>query len=74
VIELAHRESGGTRIALLWCREDATLVVSVVGVGADDSFELPAAESSALDVFYHPYAYAALHEAAGRHDRGEHDE
>lgn len=74
MIELAHRESGGTRIALLWCREDARLVVSVVGLGADDSFELPAADSSALDVFYHPYAYAALREAAGRNDRGEHDE
>jgi hypothetical protein len=74
VIELAHRESGGTRIAFLWCREDATPVVSVVAVSADDSFQLPAAESSALDAFYHPYAYAALREAAGSHDRGEHDE
>jgi hypothetical protein len=59
VIELAHRESGGTHVALLWSREDARLTVSVVGAGEDDSFELDAAESSALDVFYHPYAYAS---------------
>ena len=59
VIELAHRESGGTHIALLWSKEDATLTVSVVG-----SFELEAAEATALDVFYHPYAYAALRGAA----------
>jgi hypothetical protein len=60
VIELAHRESGGTHIALLWSKERATLTVSVVGACPADSFELEAAESSALDVFYHPYAYAAL--------------
>jgi hypothetical protein len=58
-IELAHRESGGTQVALLWSREDARLTVSVVGAGEDDSFELDAAGSSALDVFYHPFAYAA---------------
>jgi hypothetical protein len=74
VIELAHRESGATQIALLWSREDATLVVSVVGSSGDDSFELQAAESTALDVFYHPYAYAALREAAGPYDREERDE
>ena len=60
MIELAHRESGGTQIALLWSKEKATLTVSVVGACAADSFELEAAEASALDVFYHPYAYAAL--------------
>lgn len=64
VIELAHRESGGTHIALLWSKEDATLTVSVVGSSPDDSFELEAAEATALDVFYHPYAYAALRGAA----------
>ena len=65
-IELAHREAGGTHVALLWSREDARLTVSVVGAGQDDSFELDAADASALDVFYHPYAYAARREAAGR--------
>jgi hypothetical protein len=59
-IELAHRESGGTHVALLWSREDARLTVSVVGAGEADSFELDAAKSSALDVFY---AYAARREA-----------
>jgi hypothetical protein len=59
MVELAHRESGGTHVVLLWCREDARLTVSVVGAGEDESFELDAAKTSALDVFYHPYAYAA---------------
>ena len=67
MIELAHRESGGTHIVLLWSKEKAKLTVSVVGLGEADSFELEATQSSALDVFYHPYAYAAL-------DRKEDDE
>lgn len=77
MIELAHREAGGTHVALLWSREDARLTVSVVGTGQDDSFELDAAESSALDVFYHPYAYAARREAASHsleHEGRENDE
>jgi hypothetical protein len=78
VIELAHRESGSMQIALLWSKEDATLTVSVVGCCEADSFELEAGESSALDVFYHPYAYAALREAGGhrpeRRDRRGDDE
>jgi hypothetical protein len=64
MIELAHRESGSTHIALLWSKEDATLTVSVVGSSPDDSFELEVPEATALDVFYHPYAYAALRRAA----------
>jgi hypothetical protein len=75
MIELLHREAGGTHVALLWSREDARLTVSVVGAGQDDSFELDAAESSALDVFYHPYAYAARREAGcqtiDRNGRGD---
>ena len=74
-IELAHRESGGTHVALLWSREDDRLTVSVVGAGETDSFELDAGESSALDVFYHPYAYAARREAGcqtiDRNGRGD---
>ena len=59
MIELARRQSGSTHIALMWSKEDATLTVSVVASCPEDSFELEAAETSALDVFYHPYAYAA---------------
>jgi hypothetical protein len=68
MVELAHRESGGTHVALLWSREDARLKVSVVGVGDDDSFEVDAPDESALEVFYHPYAYAAQRD--GRPDGG----
>ena len=58
-IELAYRENGGIRVALLWSRDDAKLKVTVFDAATDDTFELEAVENKALDVFYHPYAYAA---------------
>ncbi len=63
MIELAHRQSGSLHVALFWSKEDATLKVEVVDVCTDDMFELEATESSALDVFYHPYAYEAIRRA-----------
>ena len=60
MVELLHRECGGTRVALLWSREDERLTVTVAGSSDADRFELEAAESTALDVFYHPYAYASF--------------
>jgi hypothetical protein len=58
--ELAQRESDGVAVTLLWSRETDVLAVSVVDVHGG-SFELVLADSERpLDVFYHPYAYAAL--------------
>lgn len=57
--ELAHRASNGIEVHLLWDRIDDTLVVSV----SDDlgeSFELRVDPGEALDVFHHPFAYAAF--------------
>ena len=61
MIELAYRESGTVHVTLLWSKEDSRLTVSVADSCADDLFEVEAAQGAALDVFYHPYAYAALH-------------
>jgi hypothetical protein len=63
MIELAHRQSGSLHVGLFWCKADATLKVEVVDVCTDDAFELEATEASALDVFYHPYAYEAIRRA-----------
>jgi hypothetical protein len=58
--ELAQRESDGVAVTLLWSRETDVLAVSVVDVRGG-SFELVlAGNERPLDVFYHPYAYAAL--------------
>jgi hypothetical protein len=57
--ELAYRSSNGIDVFLLWCPADDGLAVVVIDENAD-SFELVVAASEALDVFEHPYAYAAF--------------
>jgi hypothetical protein len=59
-IELAYRESGSIAVALLWCKETDALTVCVEDHSIHENFELVGVGPSALDAFYHPYAYAAL--------------
>ena len=59
--ELAVRSSDGLEIALLWYPADDRVVVSVYDTRSGDLFEVPAPRERALEVFYHPYAYAAQH-------------
>jgi hypothetical protein len=58
--ELDHRTADGVEVALLWhvSRDFVSVVVSDTRVG--ETFELVLDErDDALDVFHHPYAYAA---------------
>jgi hypothetical protein len=57
--ELAFRTNDGVAVALLWNRRSNALKVTVDDSRTGDSFELEAPADCALDVFYHPYAYAA---------------
>ena len=66
--ELAYRWSNGIDVFLLWSPIDDSLAVVVIDEVAD-SFELVVSADEALDVFEHPYAYAArrgltFHDAA----------
>jgi len=58
--ELAYRANDGLEVSLRWSKSDGTLVVLVVDSKAGDSFELAVESAKALDVFNHPYAYAAV--------------
>jgi len=58
--ELAYRAGDGIVVSLLWSREDDRLTVAVFDSHADEGFELTAEPTNALDVFYHPFAYAAF--------------
>ena len=58
--ELAYRENDGVAVALLWHSRTNALSVSVVDRRTEDAFELPVDAKDALDVFEHPYAYAAF--------------
>jgi hypothetical protein len=58
--ELAHRTSDGVEIVLFWHRISNELTVSVSDQRSGSYFELTAEPDYALDVFNHPYAYAAF--------------
>jgi hypothetical protein len=57
--ELASRANDGIEVSLLWNSADDRLVVRVVDRLADTAFEVRARADNALDVFHHPFAYAA---------------
>ena len=61
--ELAHRTSNGLDVSLLWSRHTGRLVVTVNDMRSDESFSLDAPSHRALDVYRHPFAYAALRAA-----------
>jgi hypothetical protein len=59
-VELARRESDGVSVKLLWSRETDVLAVSVIDARGGN-FELVLGPNEPpLDVFHHPYAYAAV--------------
>jgi hypothetical protein len=56
--ELAHRASDGVEVWLLWNSDDDRVTVVVEDAKVEKRFELEARADNALEVFYHPFAYA----------------
>jgi len=59
VKELAHRASDGIEVSLLWHETGEGLTVVCTDERTGDWFALDADPKDALDVFHHPFAYAA---------------
>jgi hypothetical protein len=60
--ELDRRSSDGINVRLLWHPSQDRVSVAVIDTKTGDDFELPVRDGEhALDVFHHPYAYAARH-------------
>ena len=58
--ELSVRERDGLAVTLFWVRATDTLLVAVADHRDGTSFEVVLERGDrALDVFHHPYAYAA---------------
>ena len=58
--ELDRRTGDGIEVRLLWCQNDGHVTVAVTDTKTGEAFELPVREGErALEVFHHPYAYAA---------------
>jgi hypothetical protein len=62
--ELASRESAGLQVSLFWSREDNALSVVVRDHRSGDEFSLAVEPDEAMDVYRHPFAYAARRRAA----------
>jgi hypothetical protein len=63
--ELDSRISDGIHVRLLWCRRTDRVAVEVDDAKTGEAFTVDVgAGERALDVFHHPYAYAALRVAA----------
>ena len=58
--ELARRTNDGVQVTLLWSPEDDRLTVVVEDTKLSERFELETRPDNALEVFYHPYAYAPV--------------
>jgi hypothetical protein len=60
--ELANRANDGVEVTLVWSQSDGSdeLVVCVSDLRAGAYFEIPAKPASALDVYYHPFAYREI--------------
>src|SRR5262249_40755394 len=59
-VELAYRESDGVEVMLVWDKAADSVKVAVFDSRTDEAFEVPVGEASPLDVFNHPFAYAAF--------------
>jgi hypothetical protein len=60
--ELDHRRTDRIDVWLLWREHDNQVLVSVADEKTGDEFTIEVREGERpLDVFHHPYAYAAWH-------------
>ncbi len=70
--ELDHRSSDGLDVRLLWEQRDHKVIVAVTDYKTGAQFEIEVREDERpLDVFHHPYAFAAWH---GIRTEPEHDD
>ena len=59
--ELDSRMGDGIRVRLLWHSVDSRVSVAVQDTRTGETFEVPVGDNDRpLDVFHHPYAYAAV--------------
>jgi hypothetical protein len=57
VVELATRTGDGLEVALHWNRGSGAVWVDVRHVATGESVTIDADPASALEVYYHPFAY-----------------
>jgi hypothetical protein len=70
--ELDHRVSDGIDVRLLWRPQDDRALVTVSDFKTGEAFTIEVGpDQRALDVFHHPFAYAASRRSGGNESTGE---
>jgi hypothetical protein len=65
--ELAHRRNDGIDVTMLWDSAGDQVMVAVNDTKSGEAFEILVGPGErALDVFHHPFAYAAYRQATQR--------
>ena len=59
-VDLAHRAANGFAVTLLWERETNEIILIVDDSCAGSVLQFAVDGGSALDAFYHPFAYAPV--------------
>lgn len=57
--ELASRGTDGFAVSLLWSKATDQVLVTVTDERCAEAFHLDVPRASALDAFYHPFAFAS---------------
>jgi hypothetical protein len=58
--ELAHRHQDGLEVTLLWDTHSNEVSIELIDDRRDTAFAFVVDPSSALEAFYHPFAYAPV--------------
>jgi hypothetical protein len=58
LVDLATRSGGGIEVALIWDREERTLVVFAHDATTSEEVVIPVRGEEATEVYRHPFAYA----------------
>jgi hypothetical protein len=65
LVQLAHRENDGIDVTLVWDKRGDRRIVFVLDSRSGELLTVPVGRDNALDVFYHPFAYAAARAPVG---------
>ncbi len=75
LVDIATRRGGGIEVALIWNRDEKSLVVFAYDATTDEEVAIPVSADEAAEVYQHPFAYAhrsrrALHVRSARIELG----
>jgi hypothetical protein len=67
LVDLATRTGGGIEVALIWDRDEKTLVVFAHDLTTREEVAIPVSGEEAAEIYRHPFAYAHRSGAGAHH-------